>query len=152
VATKTPESGSSGGRAATRRRHTAKAPARSDWEAAFQKVESMPAKASEDTAAEFLPKFVAALREKGFVQNEVVERIMALKLGVTDRQIRDADKAYRKAHPAPVVPASGAPAAAAPAPAATAQTPVPAAPPSGPHVAVRSTHAGFQQDEGLHTR
>jgi hypothetical protein len=111
----------------------------------------MPAKASEDTAAEFLPKFVAALREKGFVQNEVVERIMALKLGVTDRQIRDADKAYRKAHP-PVLPISGAPAAPAVRPAVPPPTPVSAAPSSGPRASVRSSHAGFQQDEGLHTR
>ena len=148
MATKTPVSGSSGGRSQSRRRHPAKAPARSDWEAAFQKVESMPAKASEDTAAEFLPKFVAALREKGFVQNEVVERIMALRLGVTDRQIRDADKAHRKAHPAPISSASTAALVPAPPP----HTPVPAAPPSGSRAPVRTTHAGFQQDEGLHTR
>ena len=147
----TPGSTTTGRKAGARKRHAVKAPSRSDWEAAFQKVESIPAKASEDTAAEFLPKFVAALREKGYVQGEVVARIMALKLGVTDRQIRDADKAFLKGRPASQGPAS-APAPVPPVRPAAAPQPSPA---SAQTTGARGTgrqHAGFQNDEGLQRR
>ena len=138
-----------------RRRTTGKAPTRSDWEAAFQKVEAIPAKASGDTAAEFLPRFVAALREKGYVQGEIVARIMALRLGVTNREIREADKVVvRNGHGPPRALAAPHNGAAPPTPgkAATASPTVPAVQPSGVRVNGRSTHAGLSGDEGLHQR
>ena len=138
-----------------RRRTTGNAPTRSDWEAAFLKVEAIPAKASENTAAEFLPQFVATLREKGYAQGEIVARIMALRLGVTNREIREADKVVvRNGHGPPR--ALGAPrnGAAPPTPgkAASASPIVPAVQPSGVRVNGRSTHAGLSGDEGLHQR
>lgn len=138
-----------------RRRTTGKAPTRSDWEAAFQKVEAIPAKASGDTAAEFLPRFVAALREKGYVQGEIVARIMALRLGVTEREIREADKALlgrsRGSRHTPSSPQNGAP-GPTPAKAPSEAAQVPPAQPSGARVNGRSTHAGLSGDAGLHRR
>jgi hypothetical protein len=138
-------------KSSNRKRHAPKAPSRSDWEAAFAKVEAVPAKATEDTAAEFLPKFVAALREKGYIQGEVVARIMALKLGVTDRQIRDADKALRQSRTATPAAASLPAASAQTRPTAAPPLPISSAPSPGPRANGRQ-HAGFQTDEGLHRR
>jgi len=54
---------------------------RAQWEVALAEIEAVPAKASEDISAQFLPKFIAALRAKGCVQDEIVQRILSLRGG-----------------------------------------------------------------------
>ena len=49
---------------------------RAQWEDALAEIEALPAKASEDISAQFLPKFVAALRAKGCVRDDIVQRIL----------------------------------------------------------------------------
>ncbi len=76
--------------------------ARPKWEAALSKIEALPPKTAEDGPVHFLPRFVAALREKGYMQDEIVQKLLGLRLGLTDREIRTADKAHRQGVVAPV--------------------------------------------------
>jgi hypothetical protein len=59
----------------------------------------LPAKTlKEDVASEYLPRFVAKLRELHYKQDDIVKTIVAMNLGVTERQIRLADSAWSKKH------------------------------------------------------
>lgn len=78
------------------RRKAARKATRAKWEAALTKIAAEPAKADEATPTQFLPKIVAALRDKGYVQDEIVKKVLSLHLGVTDREIRSADQAMRR--------------------------------------------------------
>jgi len=115
--------------------------ARPKWEAALSKIEALPPKTAEDGPAHYLPRFVAGLREKGYMQDEIVQKLLGLRLGLTDREIRTADKAHRQGV---VVPA---------APLVTAR-PTPAAPTRATAVAAThpATHAGLAGDQELQRR
>jgi hypothetical protein len=70
---------------------------REAFETALREIAQMPAKpAPQNIAAEYLPRFVAKLRELGYVQDDIVTTIVGLNLGVTERQIRAADSAWSK--------------------------------------------------------
>jgi len=49
---------------------------RAQWEVALAEIEAFPAKASEDISAQFLPKFIAALRANGCARDEIVQRLL----------------------------------------------------------------------------
>jgi hypothetical protein len=57
-----------------------------------------PRAAKENIASEYLPRFVNKLRELGYKQDDIVKTIVAMNLGVTERQIRLADSAWTKEH------------------------------------------------------
>jgi hypothetical protein len=83
---------------------------RDAFEHALREIEQLPPKARrENVAAEYLPRFVAKLRELGYTQDDIVRTIAGMNLGVTERQIRGADSTWTKQHPKP---ASGGAAAA----------------------------------------
>lgn len=44
-------------------------------EVALAVIEALPAKTPEAPSAQFLPKFIAKLRAKGYVQGDIVQRI-----------------------------------------------------------------------------
>jgi len=77
-------------------RKAARKATRAKWEAALTKITAEPVEADESTPSQFLPKIVAALRDKGYVQDEIVKKVMSLRLGVTDREIRTTDQALRR--------------------------------------------------------
>ena len=115
--------------------------ARPKWEAALSKIEALPPKTAEDGPAHYLPRFVAALREKGYMQDEIVQKLLALRLGLTDREIRTADKAHRQGVVAPATPVVTA-------------RPTPAAPTRATFVSSThpATHAGLAGDRELQRR
>jgi hypothetical protein len=84
---------------------------------------------------------VAALRDKGYVQGEIVEKILGLRLGITDREIRAVDRTLRR----------DGESASAPAPPSASPT-NPPAPSPGTRTPSRPSHAGLRGDEGLHQR
>jgi hypothetical protein len=107
--------------APARRRRTSRPQlaGREAFETALREIAQMPAKPPpQNIAAEYLPRFVAKLRELGYRQDDIVTTIVGLDLGVTERQIRAADSAWSKqrgtlAPGSARTAASGAPAAAA---------------------------------------
>jgi hypothetical protein len=72
---------------------------REAFEKALHEIAQMPAKPPpQNIAGEYLPRFVAKLRELQYVQDDIVATIVGLNLGVTERQIRAADSAWTKQH------------------------------------------------------
>ena len=90
------------GSTAARRRRTSRPQlaGRDAFESALESIQTMEPKTPKDSiASEYLPRYVAKLRELKYTQDDIVTTIVALNLGVTERQIRSADSAWVKAHP-----------------------------------------------------
>lgn len=138
----------------SRRKFTRRAP-RSQWRAALSEVAAVPAKPDEDTPAQFLPQLIAALREKGYLQDEIVQKISSLRLGVTSREICAADRALRGVDAGTSRRAGSRP-AHEPVPPTIPPTPSDASPGTATAPSVRrngtSIHAGLAGDEELQRR